>query len=172
MQTYGSTFIMSLEKHHSGWVILVSFMASFMLAVIPLPAWASVWRPDWVAMVLTYWCLAVPGRVGVATGWLTGMIHDVLSDTLLGQHALSFGLIAYLSVRWHRQVRLFPLWQQALCVFGVIAASQLINRWINDISGNYIQEEWSFIYPAISSMLLWPWLFIILRDLRRTHHVF
>jgi len=162
---------MSLEKHHGGWVIILSLIVGFMLAIMPLPAWASVWRPDWVAMVLIYWCLAVPGRVGVATGWLTGITHDVLSDTLLGQHALYFSLIAYISVKWHRQVRLFPFWQQAIGVFAVIAISQLINQWIYILLGSYIQVEWSFIYPAISSMLLWPWVFILLRDLRRGNRV-
>jgi len=140
---------MSLEKHHGGWVIILSFIVGFMLAIIPLPAWASVWRPDWVAMVLIYWCLALPKRVGVPTGWLIGIIHDVLSDTLLGQHALYFCLIAYISVK----------------------CSQLINQWIYNLLGYYIQVEWSFIYPAMSTMLLWPWLFILLRDLRRSHHV-
>ncbi len=163
---------MSLEKHHGGWVIILSFIISFILAIIPLPSYATVWRPDWVAMVLIYWCLAIPQRVGVATGWFTGIIHDVLSDTLLGQHALFFCLIAYISVKWHRQVRLFTVWQQALSVFVVIAVSQLINKWIYDIAGSYILVEWSFIYPAISSMLLWPWLFTLLRDLRRNRHVF
>lgn len=162
---------MSLERHHGGWIIILSLFVSFMLAIVPLPAWATVWRPDWVAMVLIYWCIAVPQRVGVATGWLVGIIHDVLNDVLLGQHALGFCLIAYVSVRLHRRMRLFPRWQQALMVFGLVALSQLLYTGLRSILG-YPQERWSFIYPAVTSMILWPWLFVILRDLRRTYQVF
>jgi rod shape-determining protein MreD len=162
---------MKLDRHHGGWVIILSFVFSFMLAVLPMPAWATVWRPDWVAMVLIYWCLALPQRVGVATGWFVGIVHDVLNDTLLGQHALGFALIAYLSVRLHRQLRLFPRWQQAIGVFGLVAIAHLLGVWINSIFG-YPQIRGLFFYPAFSSMLLWPWLFVILRDMRRTYRVF
>jgi rod shape-determining protein MreD len=162
---------MSLEPHHGGWVIVLSFLVSFMLAIMPLPAWALVWRPEWIALVLTYWCIAVPQRVGVASGWLVGLIHDVLSDTLLGQHALTLCIIAYISVRLHRRIRLFPRWQQAMGVFFLIAVSQLLNTWIGGISDHFVLG-WSFIYPAVTSMILWPWVFIILRDMRRTYRVF
>ncbi|HAI69407.1 MAG TPA: rod shape-determining protein MreD [Gammaproteobacteria bacterium] len=162
---------MSLERHHGGWVIIVSFIFSFMLAVMPLPPWAVFWRPDWVAMVLIYWCIAIPQRIGVTTGWFVGIIHDVLSDTLLGQHALTFTLIAYLSVRLHRQLRLFPWWQQSIGVFVFLAISQLPSVWIRSILG-YPQEGWGVIYSATTTMILWRWLFIRLRDLRRTYRVF
>ncbi|MDM8559574.1 rod shape-determining protein MreD [Candidatus Parabeggiatoa sp. HSG14] len=162
---------MSLEPHHGGWVIVLSFLVSFMLAIMPLPAWATVWRPDWIALVLTYWCIAVPQRVGVASGWFVGLIHDVLSDTLLGQHALTLCIIAFISVKLHRRIRLFPRWQQVMGVFGLITASQLLNAGISSIVGNPLLE-WSFIYPAITSCGLWPWVFIILRDMRRTYQVY
>lgn len=161
---------MNLVRHHGGWVIILSFVLSFMLAIMPLPAWATILRPDWVAMVLIYWCLAVPQRVGIATGWFVGVIHDVLNDTLLGQHALGLCLIAYVSVKLHRQVRLFPVWQQALGVFVLITINQLLNGWIRSILG-YPQIVGAFIYPAFTSMLLWPWLFVILRDMRRIYQV-
>ena len=102
---------MSLERHHGGWIIVLSFVVSFMLAIMPLPSWASLWRPDWVALVLIYWCIAIPQRIGIATGWLVGLTSDVLNETLLGQQALSLCLIAYISVKLHRRIRLFPLWQ-------------------------------------------------------------
>jgi rod shape-determining protein MreD len=162
---------MNLEQHHGGWVIILSFVLSFMLAIMPLPAWATVWRPDWVAMVLIYWCIAVPQRVGVATGWFVGVIHDVLNDTLLGQHALSLSLIAYINVKMHRQMRLFPRWRQALWMFLFLTMSQGLGAWIRSILG-HPQVGWSFIYPAITSMILWPWLFVILRDMRRNYRVY
>lgn len=162
---------MSLQPHHGGWVIVMSFIISFILAVVPLPEWIVLWRPDWVALVLIYWCLALPERVGVASGWSLGIIHDVLLDTLLGQRALSLCILAYLSTKFHRQIRAFPIWQQAIIIFGFVALGQLPSVWIQGILG-HPQTGWTFIFPAITSLLLWPWVFIILRDMRRTYQVF
>ncbi|EDN65670.1 rod shape-determining protein MreD [Beggiatoa sp. PS] len=163
---------MSSERHHGGWVIILSFIVSFMLAIIPLPAWAVLWRPDWVALVLIYWCIAVPQRVGVATGWFVGVIYDVLKDTLLGQNALSLCFIGYVSVKWHRQVRLFPLWQQAIGVFGLLSISHWIEALIYKNMLGYSLLTGSFISQVFISMILWPWVFVILRDMRRTYRVY
>ncbi len=163
---------MNVEKHHGGWVILLSFIFSFMLAIIPLPIWATVWRPDWVEMVLIYWCLAIPQRIGIMTAWSIGIIYDVLHNSLLGQHALFFSFIAYVSIKLHRQIRLFPLWQQAIVIFGLITITHLFNIIINTILGHPPLVVISFIYEGLTSMLLWPWLFIILRDMRRTYNVY
>jgi rod shape-determining protein MreD len=163
---------MNVEKHHGGWVILLSFIFSFMLAIIPLPIWATVWRPDWVEMVLIYWCLAIPQRIGIMTAFHIGIIYDVLHNSLLGQHALFFSFIAYVSIKLHRQIRLFPLWQQAIVIFGLITITHLFNIIINTILGHPPLVVISFIYEGLTSMLLWPWLFIILRDMRRTYNVY
>ena len=76
-------------KHHGGGVILLTFVIALLLTVIPLPDWARYLRPDWVGLVLIYWCMALPERVGVTTGWFMGLLVDLLTGTVLGQHALS-----------------------------------------------------------------------------------
>ena len=161
---------MNVEQHHATWVIILSFFISFILAIIPLPDWAISWRPDWVALVLIYWCIALPQRVGIATGWFLGIILDVLHDTLFGQHALALSLVAYISVKLHKQMRLFPRWQQATVVFALVVSAQLIGVWIHSLFGSPEMNQPLF-YPALTSLLLWPWLFIILRDMRRTYKV-
>jgi len=161
---------MSLEKHHGGWVIIVSFIAGLLLTIMPLPLWAKAWRPDWVAMILIYWCIALPQRVGVATGWLVGVIQDVLTDTLLGQHALTLHLIAFISVKSHRRMRISTFWQQSFWIFIMILVSQAVHTWIHAMLG-YPPRDWSFLYPAFSSAILWTWIFIILRDVRRAYQV-
>ncbi len=158
-------------RPHGTWVIVLSFIFSFMLSIMPLPIWASAWRPDWVAMVLIYWCIALPHRTGIVTGWSVGIIHDVLNNTLLGQHALSLCIIAYISVRLHLRIRLFSRLQQAISIFGLIIINQSLSIWIYNIFTNF-HMDWSVIFSAISSMILWPWLFVILRDMRRSHRVF
>ena len=52
-----------------------------------------VWRPAWVALVLVYWCMAAPDQVGVVAGWTTGLLLDVMTGTLLGQHALGLSVV-------------------------------------------------------------------------------
>ncbi|MEZ5672920.1 MAG: rod shape-determining protein MreD [Thiotrichaceae bacterium] len=93
-----------------------------------------------------------------------GILQDVLSDTLLGQHALMLSLIAYISVISHTRVRTFPLWQQSVGIGVVVAINQLLHVWIHGMLG-HPPRDWTFFYPALVSMILY-WMFIILRDLR------
>jgi rod shape-determining protein MreD len=162
---------MRQEQHHAGWIIVLSFIAAFMLTAMPLPDWAISWRPAWVAMVLIYWCMALPDRVGIGTAWMLGLLLDVQQGTVLGQNALGFALIAWITLKSYQRVRVFPLPQQAIVVCGYLLLLQFINLWIRGMMG-VPPEHWTFWMAAFTSMLLWPWLFIILRDLRRKHHVF
>ena len=58
-----------IDKPNRIWVVAASFLVAFILTATPLPDWALPWRPAWIAMVLIYWCIALPERVGVITGW-------------------------------------------------------------------------------------------------------
>lgn len=150
----------------SRWVIVTSFLAALVLTILPWPVWTEQFRPDWVAMVLVYWCMALPQRVGVGTGFLAGLTLDVLYGSILGENALAKTVIAFLTVRFHLQLRMFPRWQQAVVVLLLVAANNLLVLWIKKLAGT-APGTWNFLTPGIVSMLLWPWLFVILRDLRR-----
>lgn len=151
---------------HRRLTLIGSFAAAVILAIMPFPVWAEPFRPDWVGLVLIYWCLAVPERVSVGTGWLLGFIQDILYGSLLGSNAIAKTLLAFLVVRLHLQVRMFPRWQQAVSVFGLLAINQLLVLWIRGAIGQ-APETMSYWTPSIVGALLWPWLFVILRDLRR-----
>lgn len=161
---------MTWLRIQGGWVVLFSFVIAFLLTIIPLPEWPDRFRPDWLSLVLIYWCMALPGRIGVGTGWLVGLLVDAAKGTLLGQHGLAFAVIAFLTLRTHQRIRVFPLWQQALTVLFFLVVKQLLIFWINGIIGYPPQDFW-YLAPALGSMLLWPWVFIILRDLRRRFRV-
>ena len=151
---------------HRRLTLFGTFAAAVILAIMPFPAWAEPFRPDWVGLVLIYWCLAMPERVSVGTGWLLGFLQDVLYGSLLGSNALGKTLLAFLTVRLHLQLRMFPRWQQAVSIFGLLIANQLLVLWIRGAIG---QAPDTLIYwtPSVVGALLWPWLFVILRDLRR-----
>lgn len=161
---------MTLGKHHGGGVIVFTFIVALVLTIIPLPDTARYLRPDWVGLVLIYWCLAVPDRVGVGTAWLMGLLVDLLTGTLLGQHALSLAVVAYLTLRFHQRVRLFPVWQQAFIVLVLLVLHQLLALWISRIIGRPA-APWYFWAPAVIGMLLWPPVYAMLRTLRRGFRV-
>jgi rod shape-determining protein MreD len=161
---------MNTAKHHGSGVIVFSFIIALMLTAMPLPEWAINWRPAWVAMVLIYWCMALPHRVGIGVGWSLGILLDVLQGTLLGQNAIGLTILAFLTLKSHQRVRMYPLVQQALVICIFVLAYQLLSLWVRGIMG-VPPRSWTYWMPAFTSMVLWPWLFIILRDIRRRYHV-
>ena len=141
-------------------------LVALVLTIMPLPLWAQDYRPQWVALMLIYWCLALPERIGVATAWGLGIMQDVVSGALLGQHALSLSVLAFLTVRLHQRIRIFPWWQQALSVLVLLLLERLLSLWVIGTAGQPTPSPRYWI-ACLVGMLLWPWLYIVLRDLRR-----
>ena len=159
-----------LNKNTGGRILFISLLIAFLLTALPLPHWANDWRPAWVAMVLIYWCMALPERIGIGIAWCLGLLLDVQQGALLGQNALGLALIAYFVIQIHKRFRLFPLVQQSCLVGFIIIFYLLISSWVTGIMG-IPPKTWTYWMPAISSMVLWPWLFVILRDIRRQYNV-
>lgn len=151
-------------------VILLTFLAAFVLAVLPLPPWLQWGRPEWVALTLIYWCIALPQRVGIVTGLVMGLGLDVLEGALLGQNALAMVVVALLSLILYQRLRVYSLWQQAGVVFILVGINQLICQWVQNIEGVSSLPR-LFLLPAFSSALLWPVVLHILRGLRRDFQV-
>ena len=159
-----------LNKNTGGRILFISLLIAFLLTALPLPHWANDWRPAWVAMVLIYWCMALPERIGIGIAWCLGLLLDVQQGALLGQNALGLALIAYFVIQIHKRFRLFLLVQQSCLVGFIIIFYLLISSWVTGIMG-IPPKTWTYWMPAISSMVLWPWLFVILRDIRRLYNV-
>ena len=161
---------MMFARQHGGWIIVFSFVVALILTALKLPEWARIWRPGWVALVLVFWCMAVPHRVGVAIGLCLGLALDVMNGTLLGQHALALSLVAFITHQWHRRVRALPLWQQGVSVFMLMLIYQGPILWIAGMQGALVEIKAFWTMP-LTSMLLWAWVFVVLRDMRRKYAV-
>jgi rod shape-determining protein MreD len=166
---------MVVDVRASGlWVIVVSFIVAMILSVFSLPdyvpAQVGYLRPEWVVLVIIYWVIALPHRVGIAVAWCSGLLVDVLLGDLLGQHGLAFMIVAYIAENLYQRLRMFTVWQQSMIVFAIVGLNQLINYWIESIAR---QSEWSMWYllPSVVSALVWPWVFLVLRYLRRVFNV-
>lgn len=151
-------------------VIVSSFVAAYFLTSLPMADWAAPWRPPWVALVLLYWCFAAPERVGVLVGWGCGLVLDALVGALLGQHALALGVVAWLARRSYRRVRLIPLWQQGLSVFGLMVVHQIIVSWVTGLQGLAV-EALTLVSVPVAAAVVWPWIFLLLRFVRQRYQV-
>ena len=148
------------------WVIWLSFALALLLSVAPMPAFMETGRPLWLALFLTAWTLALPHRVGMTTAWVLGLAADVLYGTLLGQNALILTFITFLVLSLHQRLRMFPMWQQSLVLLVVFGLAQLVQLWLNALTGNR-PPTLLFILPALVSALLWPWVCTALRIIRQ-----
>lgn len=147
-------------------LIIGSFICAFWISIYPLPNALVYLRPEWVTLVLIYWVLAFPQRVGVMTAWFVGLILDGFEGTALGQHALSLAVVAYVTQVLYQRVRMYAIWQQALLVFVLVGLKQLLGLWVNSLI-HVMTPDIRFLIPAFTSALMWPGLMILLRGLRR-----
>lgn len=149
-------------------VIGSSFIVAYLLASIPGPAWLEPLRPDWVALVLLYWCLALPERVGIGIGWFSGLLLDVIYGSVLGQHALAKTLLAFLALKLHLRIRIFPVWQQALVVGLMLAMNHLIVIWVRGLADQPAAPG-RLWFTIVVGVAVWPIIFTILRKFRRSY---
>lgn len=157
---------MSEAASRGGWAVLLTLAIALLLTLLPMPPAIEDLRPQWVALTLIYWCLTLPDRVGVFWGFGAGLAMDVATGSLLGHHALGLSIVAYSAVKMHQRVRIYPLWQQTLFVWVLLLLERLISLWLLGATG---QPTPTLIYwaPSFLGLLIWPWLFVVLRDLAR-----
>jgi rod shape-determining protein MreD len=167
--------MMALDRSRGLWVVLLSFFCAFVLAVVSLPEFLPDYlayaRPHWVALVLFYWIISLPHRFGLVTAWTLGLVLDVLQGGLLGQQAVAYLVIGSLAASLYQRMRMFSVWQQSILIFAAMFVAEMI-LFVIDVAT--LDRTWRYLYllPSIVSALLWPWVFLILRYLRRRFSVY
>lgn len=160
-----------MEPRPNGRAIIVATLAiGLWLSIIPLPEWARWARPEWVALILIYWVLALPHRVGVGVAFTVGLVLDLVEGAPPGENALALMLVAYLGLILYQRMRMYTPWQQAGIVFVLIGLNQLLCHWVQTLTTK-VTPTMLFLLPALISALLWPTMLPLLRKIRRTFAV-
>jgi rod shape-determining protein MreD len=157
---------MSKDRPRRQTPIIGSIVIALMLAISPMPDWAESFRPDWVVLTLIYWTMTFPLRYSIGSAWIAGLVLDVAHGTLLGQHALALSLVIYVCVKFHLQLRQFPLLQLSATVFAMLALYRFILFWVNGVAG---VSAPAVVYwgPVLSGAVIWPLLVQILGIVRQ-----
>ncbi len=147
--------------------ILIMFSVLLALILNGLP-WEGIWlmlRPDFVAVVMLYWCTHKPLRVGIGMSWAVGMLADVADASLFGQHALAYTLLAFGGVVLHRRLQMFDLRQQTTQVLGIFALTYAVYALVHWQVNGYV--VWPYFFGCLTSTLLWAPMSVMFQAIRQ-----
>jgi rod shape-determining protein MreD len=136
-----------------------SLLAALLLNMLPLGR--QPWLPDLLALVLVFWSVHQPQRVGIATAFVFGLAMDVHQTALLGQHALGYAILSYFAITIQRRLLWFSVPSQALQVLPLFAATHAIELAIRMFAGGVFPGLSLLLAPMIESML-WPVISVVL----------
>lgn len=151
-------------------VIATTLLVALILQTIPWPGVLDFVRPSWLLLVLGYWVLALPHRVNVGTALIVGLIWDLLIGSTLGIRGMMMSIVIYIIALNFLVLRNMALWQQAT----IIALLSVVLETLIFL-GEYLIQDVSFnpmsLWSALVNCILWPWMFLLLRRVRRLWHV-
>ena len=151
--------------------ILLPVKAGFMALTTLLALLFNLlpWRdvtglPDLLALVIAFWCIHQPRRMGIGAAWLLGLVMDAANGALLGQHAFAYSVLAFAAVQLNRRILWFGIWPQALHVLLLLLGSQLLMLSVRlSAGGAFPGLAWfagsgigALLWPAVTFVLLIP----------------
>jgi len=146
--------------------VCVSAFIALVLTVVQLPAWLFYFWPEWIALVVIYWALIAPKRVGPFVGFIIGTLLEVLFVRKFGVLGLGLATLAFVVNSASQQLRVQSIWQQMISIGVFIAIFKLLTGWLAGLVAGFTitTEYW---YSMIGSVVIWPFAYILLEELRR-----
>ena len=141
--------------------LFIWFTLLVALMVNMLPLGRQPWMPDVLAVVLVFWSVHQPLRIGVVVAFLFGLAVDVHQTSLLGQHALAYTTLTYFAITIHRRLLWFTVPSQAVQVLPLFAAAHAIELAIRMLAGG-AYPGWTVVLPPLIEGLLWPVISVLL----------
>lgn len=142
-------------------LILAAVAVSFALMLLPWPGPIAWLKPYWPAIVLVFFAMETPERIGPGSAFLFGLLGDLLYGTLFGEQALRLAVAVFIAQRFRARLRFFPMAQQALAV-GAILLNDRFLAFLVRLSSGEGMPPLAFWLSPLSGVLLWPWCFLLL----------
>jgi rod shape-determining protein MreD len=121
----------------------------------------AAWLPDLLALVLLFWTIHQPQRVGVTAAFMLGLVMDVHQSALLGQHALAYATLSFLAIGIHRRLLWFSVPSQAAQLLPLFAATHALALCARLVAGDEF-PGWPIVLPPVIEALLWPVVSVLL----------
>ena len=151
-------------------VIGCSFLVALILQTIPWPGSLDLFRPSWLLLVTCYWVLALPHRVNVGSALILGLLWDLLIGSTLGIRGMMMAIVMYIIAMNFLVIRNMALWQQAMIIAALTVLFEVLIFF-----GEYLIQDVVFnplsLWSALINCILWHWMFLLMRRVRRHWHV-
>ena len=151
-------------------VIGCSFLVALILQTIPWPGSLDLFRPSWLLLVTCYWVLALPHRVNVGSALILGLLWDLLIGSTLGIRGMMMAIVMYIIAMNFLVIRNMALWQQAMIIAALTVLFEVLIFF-----GEYLIQDVVFnplsLWSALINCILWPWMILLMRRVRRHWHV-
>ncbi|MBU1236438.1 MAG: rod shape-determining protein MreD [Gammaproteobacteria bacterium] len=144
----------------NSWFVFGTLLAALFLNMVPLGRFPAM--PDWVALVLLFWCIHQPLKVGMGAAFALGVLMDVADASIMGQHALAYVMLAFGASVLSRRILWFPLIQQALHVLPILVGTQVIMLLIRLAVGANFPDPFWLLGGVIGSALWYPLTYLLL----------
>ena len=154
-----------MSRTRNGWVLPVSLFLALLLGLVPLPETLQPLRPYWLALVLAYWVLEAPEKIGLGVAFMLGLVADLAFGGLIGEQAMRLVILTFILDRFRPRMRFFPLSQQALAIGGLLLNDRVVGLVIHLVLGA-VQLPWTYWVAPLLGMLLWAPLYLVLDALR------
>jgi rod shape-determining protein MreD len=139
-----------------GWGRVVALtVLALALTIVPLPEMLEPFRPNFVALTVLWFCLLSPRLLGLSYAWIAGLALDGFAGVLLGQHALTLTVIAYVACKLRLQIRAFPPLQQSAVILALLWLNEFLLFWIDGVAGHAITDWRRWISVPVSAAF-WP----------------
>ena len=135
--------------------IIFTFIAALLINLLPWSGWWLAIKPDFVALVVLYWCIQQPRKVGFTSAWLLGLVMDVAEGSLFGQHALAYSVLAFGGIVLHRRVLMFTMRDQVLHVLVLLVLNDLMVLAVRMLAGTAFPGI-SYFIGGLAAAARWP----------------
>lgn len=163
-----------MNPTNGGWLIALSVLIALLLTAVHLPEtwpqWLGWGRPAWMLLVIFFWVLEVPHRIGLISVWLVGCLLDVLYADPLGLNGLLLAVATYLTWRFYERWRMYSVIQQCALVFALVVVLEFVRVFVQDALFDR-GLSWGPFAVAMVSAILWPFTYLILLRLRQQFRV-
>ena len=153
-------------KHFKFTTILFTLLVALVFQLYPWSNAGVIIRPDFLLVVATYWLLASPSQFNIGLVWFAGILVDLSTGSLLGQHGLSFALTAFLGLTYQRRVVLFTRWQIVLYVLVLFSEPRLLILLLKVFADSEAPDI-TYLLPIVSDLILWQAMTIAFGELTR-----